>query len=435
MQLLFQDTARLRERYGLRNADDLHWRESFTQFRQRLTRTQQVARVTTKVGWAVAKKDKFKALVDELKEFMDCLENITDSLEQLSRRRNILERDIQAAPDEGSVRALREVTAETGILVSDSASSRFLLLDGGDTTAAGPSCSALGQAASTRGTFFSARTHQSETQSSHGGGQYASSAGAPEARANPIQLPHIGGQPRIDRDSFSAEEIEAQTNKFWAFKRGHTDVELPGAVLHGSSLSAHAQKRITKQLQSMWNDKLVEVTLKTIAGSMSDLLAICLGPRETSFQGGIFFARVFIPEDYPFKPPTIQFLTKVYHPNIDPRGFICLDILSYQWSPAQNIDKVLLSIVSLLDTPNPDDPIRAEVAQKYVTERNDYESSARWYTKKHATGEMPVLEPYDEQSPWWKDARDWNSALSNAARARFAQEPPPGEAPSTSTGT
>ena len=94
-----------------------------------------------------------------------------------------------------------------------------------------------------------------------------------------------------------------------------------------------------------------------------------MGPADSPFQGGVFFLNVKFPPDYPFKPPRIQFTTKIYHPNINAQGGICLDILKDQWSPALTISKVLLSICSLLTDPNPDDPLVPEIAHIYKNQR------------------------------------------------------------------
>lgn len=125
-------------------------------------------------------------------------------------------------------------------------------------------------------------------------------------------------------------------------------------------------------------------------------------PCTPSTQGGVFFISIHFPPDYPFKPPKVQFQTKVrarccgrsitspqqqvYHPNINSQGSICLDILKEQWSPALTISKVLLSICSLLTDPNPDDPLVPEIAHIYKTDRSRYEDTAREWTRKYAMG-------------------------------------------------
>jgi ubiquitin-conjugating enzyme E2 D/E len=60
---------------------------------------------------------------------------------------------------------------------------------------------------------------------------------------------------------------------------------------------------------------------------------------DSPYAGGVFFLSITFPTDYPFKPPKVSFTTKIYHPNINANGSICLDILRDQWSPALTISK------------------------------------------------------------------------------------------------
>ncbi|MBA0684926.1 hypothetical protein Goari_026476 [Gossypium aridum] len=110
--------------------------------------------------------------------------------------------------------------------------------------------------------------------------------------------------------------------------------------------------------------------------------ATIMGPSDSPFAGGVFLVNIHFPPDYPFKPPKVAFRTKVFHPNINSNGSICLDILKEQWSPALTISKVLLSICSLLTDPNPDDPLVPEIAHMYKTDRAKYEATARSWTQK-----------------------------------------------------
>uniref|UniRef100_A0A803LWE6 UBC core domain-containing protein n=1 Tax=Chenopodium quinoa TaxID=63459 RepID=A0A803LWE6_CHEQI len=114
--------------------------------------------------------------------------------------------------------------------------------------------------------------------------------------------------------------------------------------------------------------------------------ATIMGPGDSPYAGGVFLVNIHFPPDYPFKPPKVAFKTKVFHPNINSNGSICLDILKEQWSPALTISKVLLSICSLLTDPNPDDPLVPEIAHMYKTDKVKYETTARSWTQKYAMG-------------------------------------------------
>jgi len=118
--------------------------------------------------------------------------------------------------------------------------------------------------------------------------------------------------------------------------------------------------------------------------------ATIIGADDTPYKGGVFNLEIQITPQYPFKPPKVRFTTKVYHPNINSSGDICLDILKHNWSPALTLDKVLLSIQMLLQHPNPDDPLDPTAASLYKTDRSKYDATVRQYVLKYANGDSDM---------------------------------------------
>lgn len=89
------------------------------------------------------------------------------------------------------------------------------------------------------------------------------------------------------------------------------------------------------------------------------------GPEGTPFEGGLFPATLTFPKDYPLSPPTMRFTCDFFHPNVYQNGTVCISILhppgddpnmyessSERWSPVQSVEKILLSVVSMLAEPN-----------------------------------------------------------------------------------
>lgn len=145
-----------------------------------------------------------------------------------------------------------------------------------------------------------------------------------------------------------------------------------------------ASKRINKELQEINNDPPTNCSAGPVGNDLFHWNAVLMGPPDSPFEQGVFRLNIHFPSDYPFKPPKVTFTTKIYHPNINSNGAICLDILKNQWSPALTISKVLLSISSLMDDPNPDDPLVPDIAQQYKINKDKYKQIAREWTKKYA---------------------------------------------------
>ncbi|ORZ33475.1 ubiquitin conjugating enzyme [Catenaria anguillulae PL171] len=115
---------------------------------------------------------------------------------------------------------------------------------------------------------------------------------------------------------------------------------------------------------------------------MSHLIGTIHGPPGTPYEGGKFDIDFRVPDNYPFSPPKARFVTPVYHPNVSSKtGAICLDVLTSEWSPVLNLKTTLLSIQQLLESPEPDDPQDAVVAAQYRSHRDEFERTAKQWTK------------------------------------------------------
>ncbi len=144
-------------------------------------------------------------------------------------------------------------------------------------------------------------------------------------------------------------------------------------------------QRIIKETQKLKKDPISGISAEAFSDNPRYFNVIISGPKDSPYEGGKFHLQLYLPEEYPMVPPKCIFMTKIYHPNIDFLGRICLDILKKNWSPALQIRAVLLSIQSLLNEPNTADPLNEKVNDHWLKDRKDAEKTAREWTQKYAS--------------------------------------------------
>uniref|UniRef100_A0A8C2UFE6 UBC core domain-containing protein n=1 Tax=Chinchilla lanigera TaxID=34839 RepID=A0A8C2UFE6_CHILA len=125
--------------------------------------------------------------------------------------------------------------------------------------------------------------------------------------------------------------------------------------------------RIIKETQCLLAEPVPGIKAEPEESNDCYFHVIIPGPQHSPSEGGTFKLELFLPEEYPMTAPKVHFMTKIYHPNIDKLGRICLDILKDKWSPALQICTILLSIQALLSVPNLDDPLANDVAEQWKT--------------------------------------------------------------------
>ena len=145
-------------------------------------------------------------------------------------------------------------------------------------------------------------------------------------------------------------------------------------------------ERINKELKNITKDLSENINAWPINNDLLNWEATIIGPSDTPYADGIFFLKITLPNDYPFGPPKVNFLSRIYHCNVSSNGKISMDILKHYWSPALTISKVLISICSLLNDPNPDDPLVPDIARQFKDDFEAYKVTATDWTQCYAMG-------------------------------------------------
>jgi len=130
-----------------------------------------------------------------------------------------------------------------------------------------------------------------------------------------------------------------------------------------------------------------EVTL--VNDNMQEFYVRFHGPTATPFAGGMWKIHVELPDQYPYKSPSIGFMNKIFHPNIDElSGSVCLDVINQTWSPMFDMINIFeVFLPQLLRYPNPTDPLNGEAAALLMREPSNYDTKVKEYVKQYATRE------------------------------------------------
>lgn len=146
-----------------------------------------------------------------------------------------------------------------------------------------------------------------------------------------------------------------------------------------------ATRRLQKELQGIREAAIP--SFRDIRVDESNILTwqVLIVPDKAPYNKGAFRIEINFPAEYPFKPPKITFKTKIYHPNIDEKGQVCLPIIQAEhWKPATKTDQVIQSLVALVNDPEPEHPLRADLAQEFTKEPKKFFKNAEEHTKKFA---------------------------------------------------
>lgn len=190
--------------------------------------------------------------------------------------------------------------------------------------------------------------------------------------------------------------FERPTEDQFDARRLFIDVHEANMSLLQASLADTRKKRVAVEIRSIMRIDPTATDFVTCAplpdSNCQQFICSVLGPENSPYELGIFHIMLVLSETYPHQAPYCRFLTDVYHPDIAPEGTFNCDILEARWCPALTIDKVLMTVISMLTEVSSCEPLNPEAASALAENPDLYEATARTYTKQHASKGPPPIE-------------------------------------------
>ncbi|KAF4985682.1 hypothetical protein FDECE_16392 [Fusarium decemcellulare] len=475
------------------------FRERFESFKARIRKNQKAKSTWEVTRWAIHDSAKFKAMIGNIKDLMDGLESITSTLGVLERQQALLTEEVESISDTRSLRLLQEVassheTSPSLKIVSGAASIRLSIAESSCLPESNQS-----KITGSSQSFYTAPSQKMEKSLLPVLGEDSSILNPTDDTSRPPLAWNNGGRTHWERlvamavgqqnhsdptlekpdpreggsgDVLRQVELQPsaegvpQNQRVISNLISKMPTALPqlkfdsGSLHYGEALAAvkqhdeevwkeksttlvvsadkcvSAARRVFLELRSIRNAAVPFISAAPIGDDLDKVLASIEGPPDTPYEGGIFRIGVRFP-DSPAEPPILRFQTRVYHPNIDPKGNICADyqqwwsdptLQSYMFSIASrsggswfsesfsnrySLGALLTALCGLLACPNVDDTLVPEIAATYINEYESYCGIARSYTIKYATADQLSGETVDfEESVSWAGLQTGSPAAS-----------------------
>ena len=421
---LLQETERFRDHFALRRRSSLGlniFSQTYEQFRHEAAGRRRKVPVKSAIKWAVYGADKFKGRVESLKGLIDGLEQISDRLGVLDVQRARLRTEVESLEDVESLRLLCDAAADETGNAFEVASSRLSVIEGvsifdrsieseNATYFTAPELAAVGEADVNENAIDTEEPDSPAlpAELAQNSRVIANLGLRPKSAFKPVDNTklavygsRLGTYNVVDMASSGKfpghlshvrEAIQRQSNSFlWdeAVLAGPRPLGAPDFSTQGAFWSYEPASALHKRLVRYLRDAVPTAKLRPLVcwpvdNNLAYLLGGIEGPPDTPYEGGVFWLSIRLSRDFPFKAPEVRLLTRIYHPNIDRLGNICMDLLGWQWCPAITIEKVILSILSILDDPGLEDPLVPEIAETYLRDPDLYRENARKYTVQYA---------------------------------------------------
>ncbi|KAK7467069.1 hypothetical protein VKT23_004130 [Stygiomarasmius scandens] len=150
-------------------------------------------------------------------------------------------------------------------------------------------------------------------------------------------------------------------------------------------MTSTALRRIQKELRDITNQPLENCKVEANDSNLFEWNVAITAESDSPYKGGTFHYTLTLPQNFPFKAPTVTFKTKIYHPGINEEGSICVPILRDEWKPSVTLATVLAIIQEKLNNPSADDPFEPDIAALLKNDKNKFLATAKEWTKKYAT--------------------------------------------------